>query len=173
MKRYLAVAITIVLALFAFGCSPSEASQSAPAPSSSLPSMTDEEKYQVADYIQSSEIKGAFETSESFSSDISKLLENNDAAELDRRFTRLAQLSVDLDSMEVPAVCETLHYNVRQMIRSEALAISSFSSAAKATSMSEKAEKAKEGNGYLDLCKEFINGYAEEVGRLTELAKQA
>lgn len=143
--------------------------ESGSAASLSSSSLTDEQKNELLDYLQSSQKTELDSAIEEANDGLTDLIQNKDASEIDHRSLVISEAVKNAEGMDVPAICETLHYNKVQCGRAMFIALADYS-AAMAGGSDSKA-KLDEAGEYLNKATEFTKAYDEEIQRLTEMAK--
>jgi len=171
----------LLTALILCGCSTSpsvSSSSSASAPEASAVSsqssqdatkLTDDQKQEIASYLQSDEKVALDSALDEAMDNITDLVESGDASEIDRRFVVVSKAVSDAESVDVPVICENLNYNIIQAGRATSIALSCYSDAISGSTIDSS--KIEEGSEYSKQATDFITAYSDELKRLTEMAK--
>lgn len=176
-NRVFAFALAIMLILV--GCSSSNntqqqgaqsATSSAAVSDTESPKLTDEEKNQIVDFVQSTYVKNVQTLISSFV-DVNNLIATGDYETLITEATLLNGAVDALEEQNTPSICETMKYNLSQAGRSMAVALLDYSDVAQHPDKDMSAEY-EEGNEYVGKATEYIKAFNTEMARLTELASR-
>lgn len=173
MNKLVPFAAAAILAVMLCGCSnsaqPSQQQTSEPqAATQSNEKLTEEEKSQIVEYMQSDEFSALNASIENFASRFQEAVEAKDVDTIDEIFLNLSSAASNIENLDVPPVCSGIDFNIKQAARCYIVSAGDISSYlhgdAGEETLDEASEYASQGNQYL-------NDMTEEMNRLADLAK--
>lgn len=173
MSKIAPFAIAAIFAIMLCGCSNSaQPTQQQTTESSAIAQsdakLTDEEKTQIANYMQSEEFTALRAAMDDHVNRFLDAAEARDVDTIDEIFLNLSSAVSNLESLEVPPICEKLDYNYKQAARCYIVAVGDFSAYLHGSATEEQLDEANE---YIEKGNQFLNDMTAEMDRLTSLAK--